>query len=117
MLFFFWRRRRRLRRPHSNDDDDDFRKAELPGSSKDQTEIAGESLHEAEEQCKPNEADDRNVRAELESDWAGWEAPTLLEVGLTRTTSGQPNIGGDDWNERAAARNSIQQTPVDMVGK
>lgn len=43
-------------------------KAELPGKSWRPPGIAGEVVHEAEPQDRPNEADDMNARAEVKSD-------------------------------------------------
>lgn len=51
-------------------------KAELHSESKKIPELPEDAtLHEAGGFAKPPEADNANMRAELESDWRGWEAP------------------------------------------
>lgn len=51
-------------------------KAELHSESKKIPEMPQDAtLHEAGGFAKPAEADNANVRAELESDWRGWEVP------------------------------------------
>lgn len=63
-----------------------------PESRSRQTEIDGEVVHEvqeAREPHKPYEVDHTDARAELDSNWRGWEAPALLEVDLARNAPGQ----------------------------
>lgn len=111
IVLFFSRRRNRKTQNDSEEKTDAFTKSELPGESKKQAEIAGENVYEAEQQQKPNEADNRNTRAELEGDWTGWEAPALLEVELSREG---PDTSLTPGNR---LRNSIQQTPVEMTAR
>ena len=111
IVLFFSRRRNRKTQNDSEEKTDAFTKSELPGKSKKQAEIAGENVYEAEQQQKPNEADNRNTRAELEGDWTGWEAPALLEVELSREG---PDTSLTPGNR---LRNSIQQTPVEMTAR
>lgn len=60
-------------------------KAELPGDGKEpqlnEMNHDKNALHEAEGAGQPPEADAANVRAELEGDWHGWEAPVKPQSG------------------------------------
>jgi hypothetical protein len=90
-------------------------KAELPGESKPYLELNQDtSFHEASGLGRPLEADHSSVRAELESDWTGWEAPALLEVELLREALDSQHGG---TGQRNGQRDSIQQTPIDMVAR
>lgn len=73
--------RRKRRRSKRNDDADRFRKPELHGESVKQAaprldELADANVNEVDGTNKPSEMDHMNVRAELEGDWRGHEAPT-----------------------------------------
>lgn len=72
------------------------------------------AMREADGYSKPPEMDNTNFRAELESDWMGWEAPALLEVELSRDMEGEREIQPE---QRSMMRNSILRTPVEMVGR
>jgi hypothetical protein len=90
-------------------------KAELPGESKPYLELDQDtSYYEASGLGRPFEADHSNVRAELESDWTGWEASALLEVELPREAL-DPQDG--EIGQKNGQRDSILQTPIDMVAR
>lgn len=80
-LFIAVKRCRHPERSSLRKDTDIFTKPELPGESKTaHAEIFSGDVHEVDGQNKLVEAENSNVRAELESDWAGWEAPTAIET-------------------------------------
>jgi hypothetical protein len=57
-----------------------YTKAELSGEPKPHVELDGTTgFHEAGSLGKVPEVDNLNTRAELESDWTGWEAPAPLQ--------------------------------------
>ena len=109
MLVLLWRRRNKTRLSTTNNSEEASTEPNVQGASNKRVEIAGESVHEAEDRSEPN--DDMNIRAELESDWTGWEASALLEVELSRNTADQTYYGA---RQESDLRNSIQQTLVDM---
>lgn len=64
-------------------------KPELPGEGI-HREMHGEAaVVEAGGDSRPGEVGD-TIRAELETDWTGWEAPALLEVELSRPRNDAP---------------------------
>lgn len=70
------RRRRKNVQAISTTEEPITGKAELHSESKKVPELSQDAtLHEAGGFAKPPEADNANIRAELESDWRGWEAP------------------------------------------
>ena len=87
-------------------------KAELPGAGKEFAEIGGEDVIEMGGQGRPHEAKGDIKKAELESDWAGWEAPALVEVELSRAPP-DPRAA----NLVPVFRDSIQDKPVHMVAR
>ncbi|KAJ8109693.1 hypothetical protein OPT61_g7276 [Boeremia exigua] len=115
ILIFVYRRRAKKQNTVQPTADEPFMKAELPGGSKPRVELDQDNeFHEASGVGRPLEADHSNVRAELESDWTGWEAPALLEVELSREP---PNTRHRETEQNDRQRDSIQQTPVDMVAR
>jgi hypothetical protein len=114
-LLLLYRRRRKKQNTVQPTVDEPYMKAELPGESKPYLELDQDtSFYEASGLGRPLEADHSNVRAELESDWTGWEAPASLEVELSREAL-DPQPGG--IGQRNGQRDSIQQTPIDMVAR
>jgi hypothetical protein len=114
-LLLLYRRRRKKQNTVQPTVDEPYMKAELPGESKPYLELDQDtSFYEASGLGRPLEADHSSVRAELESDWTGWEAPALLEVELSREAL-DPQHGGT--GQRNGQRDSIQQTPIDMVAR
>lgn len=78
-LFFFWRRRRRNQKRSPSPTADPGGKAELPGEGREAhtDELDNDrQIHEMTGVGKPAMLDHMNVRAELEGDWRGWEAPS-----------------------------------------
>lgn len=77
LVYWILRRRRRKNVQTKPPMDEPItHKAELHSESKKIPELAEDAhLYEAGGFAKPPEADNANVRAELESDWRGWEAP------------------------------------------
>lgn len=72
----FWRRRRSSKSTTTDVQDTTFEKAELPGEGV-HRELDGDGVkYESGGLSKPHEVGD-NVRAELEGDWTGWEAPAM----------------------------------------
>lgn len=65
---FAWRRRK----PSSIVLEDAYQKAELPGQCKEWPEFGVDEVYEADGTGRPPEVQG-NVRAELESEWRGWE--------------------------------------------
>jgi hypothetical protein len=115
VLLLLYRRRTRKQNTVQPTVDEPYMKAELPGESKPYLELDQETrFHEASGLGRPLEADHSSVRAELESDWTGWEAPALLEVELSREALDSQHGGTGQKNGQ---RGSIQQTPIDMVAR
>jgi LPXTG-motif cell wall-anchored protein len=114
-LLLLYRRRRKKQNTVHPTVDEPYMKAELPGESKPYSELdQNTSFYEASGLGRPFEADHSSVRAELESDWTGWEASALLEVDLSREAlDSQPGGTG----QKNGQRDSIQQTPIDMVAR
>ncbi len=78
----FWRRRAKRHKTSKRSEEDDIvlHKAELPGEGKRHAELADETqLHETEANDVPKEVAKQRAPAELDSNWAGWEAPALVE--------------------------------------
>lgn len=99
-------RRRRRKRSLHDASFDIGQKAELPGEGKVLPEMSHEgAVHEAHDSSKPPEAGN-TVRAELETDWTGWEVPALLEVDLSR-----PRVAQDPNHSQLllAAKNARNQ--------
>lgn len=105
-LFFLRRRRAKkiqVAKSAETSTDNNYAKAELPAESKSHTELNNDtSLYEASGLHKPAEAGD-TVRAELESDWTGWEAPALLEVELSRAKH-VPGASAEQLSNEAETR-------------
>jgi hypothetical protein len=115
IVFLLYRRRERKQEISQLKVDNVYTKAELPGESKPHVELdEAAGYQEADGSGRPLEADNSNVRAELESDWTGWEAPALLEVELSREA---PDLLREEVGQEDEQRNSIQQTPVDMIAR
>lgn len=115
MIFFLYKRRVKKQQAPQPTFGDGYTKAELPGESKPYVELdEAAGYQEADGYGRPLEADSSNIRAELESDWTGWEAPALLEVDSSREA---PNLPREEVGQRNEERNSIQQTPVDMIAR
>jgi hypothetical protein len=113
-LLLLYQRRRKKQNSAQATNDEPYIKAELPGESKPYLELDQDtSFHEASGLGRPLEADHSSVRAELESDWTGWEAPALLEVELSREALDSQHGTG----QMNGQRDSIQQTPIDMVAR
>jgi hypothetical protein len=118
ICLILWRRRARKQETPQSPSQDLYTKPELPGDGVPHTELdETAALQEAGGPCKLPEADGANIRAELEGDWTGWEAPALLEVGLSRNTLDLVPVADDGTRRRSGFRNSIQETPVDMVAR
>lgn len=117
VFLLLWRRRKR-KLEATQSSQDPYRKAELPGEGIYYTEADGSvGLLEADGFHKPPEADAANTRAELESDWTGWEAPVLLGADSVSNTPDSASETSGHVRRRSGSRNSIQQTPVDMIAR
>lgn len=75
VIGLFWNRLRRSKTKSEPQHDTQQEKAELPGNGVDRQLGDDGILYEAENTSEPPEAAGI-PRAELESDWEGWEAPT-----------------------------------------
>jgi hypothetical protein len=105
-LVFLLRRRLKRRIAKHEEAEDLSTKAELPVEGKHNTELDGRgALHEADGLHKPAEAENSS-RAELESDWAGWEAPVLADIDLS-----QVEAPSDASAEQSENRIEGRQTP------
>jgi hypothetical protein len=114
-LLLLHRQRARKRKTSQETLDNVYTKAELPGESKPYGELdEATAFQEADGFSKPPEADNSNIRAELESDWTGWEASASLEIESPREA---PDSLYEEAGRRTEQRNSIQQTPIDMVAR
>lgn len=86
---FLWRRRKR-RQLVATISEGGIGKAELPGEGV-HRELGQEyAVYEKGTSDRPPEMANTE-RAELETDWTGWEAPAVVEVELSRPTSLAPD--------------------------
>ncbi|XPS91069.1 hypothetical protein M3J09_000493 [Ascochyta lentis] len=112
----FYRRKSKRHKTRQSEPQEVYFKAELPGDGKPHTELdETNAMREADGYSKPPEADSSHAIVELESDWTGWEASALLEVELSRNMQGNADMRGRQPGQRSMMRNSILQTPIDMV--
>jgi hypothetical protein len=90
ILAFFLLRRRRRRKSSSDQVSDagTFEKSELPGKGLERAELNDTSVNEVDGTGRPWEMDPDNVRAELEGDWRGWEAPGHSDEGAGKILKG-----------------------------
>jgi len=97
--------------------DELLEKVELSGEGKPWVELMEDvELREFEDTSGPLEAHAAIVHVELESDWTGWEASAILEAQLSRPTPGILRTIEHRAGHRLSLRDSIQQTPTDMIG-
>lgn len=80
------------------------------------TEIDGERVHEVEVQSERfYEADHTNTRAELQSEWRGWEAPALSETEIFRSPPGNSGLRSNGRGPNIVPENSVHELPADRM--
>ncbi|KAK4498829.1 hypothetical protein PRZ48_009339 [Zasmidium cellare] len=101
-----WRRRRRSRTIPP----DPIEKPELPGEGIEHPQLASKTIYELPQQNKPHEAESRAAPVEMEGEWAGWEAPALVEVDMSRPSAAARNGDSEhhDRLQRLAKQSRVQ---------